>query len=285
MATFYNQATISLGGNVIGSNVTEGEVVTTVTMLKTAISTDYRVGDNIAYLINLINSDNEGKNGITVTDNLGLFSPNENLEVVPLTYVDQSVKYYVNGVLQTAPTVVAGPPLVISGINIPAGGNVTIIYEAKANDYAPRGAGAYITNTVEVSGEQICDILTDSATVPTRDEPQLSIAKAICPETVTCGNELTYTFIIQNLGNTAVLATDNLILTDTFQPPLNNITVRLNGTLLTEGVEYTYDATTGEFTTIGGAIPVPQATFVRDATTGIISTTPGVVTLTITGNI
>lgn len=46
--------------------------------------------------------------------------------------------YYANGTLQPTPTVDAeGTALVISGINVPAGGNAIIVYEAQANQFAP----------------------------------------------------------------------------------------------------------------------------------------------------
>ena len=173
----------------------------------------------------------------------------------------------------------------ISGIDIPAGGNVIILYEVRANEYAPLGSEDIISNTVEATGESICEELTDTADVPTRDEPLLSIAKAICPDSLTCGDEITYTFIIQNSGNTPVVTTDNLIVSDTFDPALQNITVRLNGVLLVEGTDYTYDEISGVFTTLPGAITVPAATFSRDVNTGIITTTPGTATITVTGTI
>ena len=285
MATFYNQASLSFGGRVTNSNVTEGEVLTRVSMTKTAVTTDYGSGDNIVYAVTLVNADTTAKSGITITDDLGRFTPTGGPEVVPLTYVPGSVLYYQNGVLQPAPTVNAGPPLVISGIDIPAGGNVIILYEVRANEYAPLGSEDIISNTVEATGESICEELTDTADVPTRDEPLLSIAKAICPDSLTCGDEITYTFIIQNSGNTPVVATDNLIVSDTFDPALQNITVRLNGVLLVEGTDYTYDEISGMFTTLPGAITVPAATFSRDVNTGIIITTPGTATITVTGTI
>ncbi len=284
MATFYNQATLTFAGRVTNSNVTEGELVSGLCLTKTAVSTDYGPGDGIVYAITLVNADSVAKNGITLTDDLGAYTlTGGTAEFVPLTYVDGSVLYYQNGVLQSAPTVVAGDTLVISGIDVPAGGNVIILYEVRANSFAPLSAGSSIFNSVSAGGEGICEELTDSAQIPTRDEPLLSIAKAVNPLTLTCGDEVTYTFIIQNTGNTAVVATDNLSVSDTFNPILTGITVSLNGELLNEGTEYTYDEQTGEFTTIGGAIPVPAATFTRDSETGVVTTTPGVAVLTITG--
>lgn len=285
MATFYNQATLTFDGRTVTSNQTEGEVVTRVTLTKTAVSTDYGPGDNIVYAVTLVNTDTTEKTNISLTDNLGRFTPPVGPEVVPLSYVGGTVLYYQNGAPQPAPTVNAGPPLVISGIDIPAGGNVTILYEVQANEFAPRGENAVINNEVEAEGCNLCDALSDTAQIPTRNEPELSIAKAVCPETVSCGDEVTYTFIIQNTGNTEVVATDNLIVSDLFNPALSDITVALNGTTLSEGTGYTYDEATGEFATIGGAIPVPAATFTRDPETGVVRTTPGVAVLTVTGRI
>lgn len=285
MATFFNQATLNLNGRVLTSNQTEGEVLTRVTLTKTAVSGDYGPGDNIVYAITLVNTDTTVKNNITLTDNLGLFTLPGGSEIVPLSYTGGNVLYYQNGILQPTPTVTAGPPLVISGISIPAGGNTVILYEVEANEYAPRGENAVINNEVTADGDGLCDLLSDTATVPTRNEAALSIAKAICPDTVNCGDKITYTFIIQNIGNTAVVATDNLTVNDLFNPPLNGITVRLNGEALTEGVGYTYNEETGEFTTLDGAIPVPAANFTRDAETGVITVTPGVALITVTGRI
>ncbi|MBR3875654.1 MAG: hypothetical protein IKJ25_02625 [Clostridia bacterium] len=286
MATFYNQATLSFAGRVTNSNVTEGELVSGLSLTKTAVSTDYGPGDGIVYAVTLVNADSVAKSGITLTDNLGAYTlMGGTTEFVPLTYVDGSVLYYQNGVLQPAPTVVAGNTLVISGIDVPAGGNVIVLYEVRANSFAPLSAGSSIFNTVSAGGDGVCEELTDNAQIPTRDEPLLSIAKAVNPLTLTCGDEVTYTFIIQNAGNTAVVATDDLIVSDTFNPILTSITVTLNGELLNEGTQYTYNEQTGEFTTIGGAIPVPTATFTRDSETGVVTTTPGVAVLTITGMI
>lgn len=285
MATFYNQASLSFGGRVTNSNVTEGEVITRVSLTKTAVTTDYGPGENIVYAVTLVNSDTVDKNNITLTDDLGIYALDGGINVVPLTYVNGSIIYYLNGVLQPAPVVNAGPPLVISGIDVPAGGVATLLYEVRANEFAPLSAGSAIYNYVTANADDICDELGDSAQVPTRDEPLLSIAKAVCPETVTCGSEVTYTFIIQNAGNIPVVATDNLIVTDIFNPTLSNITVNLNSQPLVLGTGYTYDEETGQFTTLNGAISVPAATYIRDTDTGVVTTTPGVAVLTATGTI
>lgn len=278
MATFFNQATLSYGDNVTNSNITTGEVITGLTLTKTAASANYGDGDGITYVITLVNATGTDRTGVSVSDNLGVYTLGTTA-LVPLTYVDGSVLYYQNGVLQAAPTVNVGTDLVFSGITVPAGGNATIVYEATANGYAPLAAGSSITNTA-TSGE-----LTDTATVGVREEAALTIAKAISPTVVSDNGQITYTFVIQNSGNLEAVATDNVTVTDTFNPILSDITVTLDGATLAEGAGYTYNEATGEFATVPGVITVPAATYVQNPTTGLITTTPGVAVLTVSGTI
>ena len=281
MAIFYNQATLNLGGSLINSNVTAGEIVAGLTMTKTAASSDYGAGDGITYIVSIVNSGTIDTTGVTVTDDLGAFDVG-GTAVVPLTYIVGSVMYYENGVLMPAPTVTDTQPLTISGISIPAGGNAIIVYEARVNEFAPLAEGSVITNTATLSS---CEVLTDSATVPVREDVELSISKTLYPLVVTDNGEVTYTFIIQNTGNVPVVATDNLTVTDNFTPALTDITVTLDGAELTEGAGYTYNEATGEFATADGTITVPAATYTRDPETGALITTPGYAVLVVRGNV
>jgi len=52
-----------------------------------------------------------------------------------------------------------------------------------------------------------------------------------------------------------------------------------------EGVNYTYDAATGEFATVAGQITVPAATYAQDPATGLWTIQPGVAVLTVTGTV
>lgn len=278
MATFYNQATLSYGNNITTSNITTGELISGLTVTKAVASSGYGVGEGVTYLVSLVNATATDRTGITLTDDLGAYTVGT-VNAVPLTYVDGSIIYYVNGVAQTAPTVTSGTELTITGINIPAGGNATIVYEATANNSAPLTAGSTITNTVTVDEESA------TATVSVRETVELSIAKAVCPAVVNDNGQLTYTFIIQNTGNLDATDTDNVVITDTFNPILNGITVTLNGTALTLGTDYTYDETTGEFATVAGAITVPSATYTQNSDTGVITATPGVSVLTVSGTV
>lgn len=286
MATFTNQATLSYNNNVTNSNIVTGEIVEALTVTKTAVQDSYRNGDTVTYVVNIVNSGTTDYTGLTVTDNLGEYTlPDGTTTAVPLNYLDSTARYFVNGVPQTDPTVTAGPPLTITGINVPAGGNAQIIYSARANEFAPLDTAGTINNTVTTTGAGLANPITAAQTLPVELEPNLSITKAVNPVSVVGNGPITYTFVISNTGNTAAEADDNLVVTDTFDPILNITNVSLDGTALTSPADYSYDTNTGAFATTAGRITVPPATFTQNPTTGEVTTVPGTATLTVTGTI
>lgn len=283
MAVFYNQATLSYNGGVTNSNIVSGEIVSTLTAEKTAVNGSYTAGDEITYIVSLVNSGTTSFTGLTLNDDLGAYNVGT-ITVVPLDYLEGSLRYYVNGVLQAAPTVTAGPPLSVTGIRVPAGGNAIIVYDAQVNRYASPEAGGSVVNTVTVTGDGIVNPVTATETVTAEDTARLSISKSLSPTTVPENGEITYTFIIQNSGSAAVTAADAAVITDLFDPVLDITSVTFNGTAWAAPTNYTYD-TAGNFSTVAGQVTVPAATFTQDPTTGIWTTTPGISTLVVTGTV
>lgn len=202
--------------------------------------------------------------------------------VYPLAYVPNSVRYYVNGVLQTAPTATPEPPLVITVPNVPANGSIMLVYEAEVTAYAPLGTNGSITNTANVTDGNL--EVSASETVSTDDRAVLTISKALCPAVVTGNGQITYTFVIENTGNTEASEAERIVLTDTFDPILKNIAVTFNGTAWTAGTQYTYGETTGVFATLPGQITVPAAQYTQNEN-GTWATTPGTAEVVITGTV
>lgn len=282
MAQFTNQAQLRYNNQVTNSNVAVGEILDVLSATKTAVVNTYSRNGRVTYVLSIINGGTTDITSRTISDNLGAYSFGDTT-VVPLTYIDGSIRYYVNGALQPAPTVTAGTGLMITGISIPAGGNATVIYEAIINEFAPLGTADFITNVARITGDG-ANTVTASTTINTDDSPELSITKAISPVPVNVNGRVTYTFTIQNYGNTAVAAGDGAVVTDTFNPMLSNLAVTFNGTSWTSPTNYTYNETTGLFSTVAGQITVPAATYTQNAN-GSYTVTPGVSTLTVTGNI
>lgn len=288
MATFYNQATLSYNGNTTTSNITAGELLEVLSATKTALIGTYAANDNVTYIINIVNSGTTAFNGLTVTDNLGAASATVggvSATVYPLTYVPDSAQYYVNGVRQPDPSVTAAQELVFTGINVPAGGNAALIYQANVNRFAPLNTGGTITNTATVSGSSLSSDITVSETITAAARAMLTISKSLSPTTVAENGRLTYTFIIQNLGNTAAEAADNVTVTDTFNPVLNSLNVTFGNVPWNASSEYTYNNLTGAFATTAGQITVPAATYTQDPETGAWIVNPGVSILTVAGTV
>ena len=284
MAVFSNQATLTYNGITTNSNVAYGEIIDVITASKTAIEGSYSVGDTVTYVVNLRNTGDSAISTLTVTDDLGAYDF-AGTTVYPLTYEAGSATLFVNGVLQADPAVTAGPPLTVTGINIPANGDAVLVYQARVNEFANPAAGGSIVNTATITGDTLGAPITASETVTAEAAPTLTISKTITPSQVVDNERVTYTFVIQNFGNEAVIATDNAAVTDTFDPRLSALTVTFEGTTWTQGVEYNYTEADGLFATVPGQITVPAATVTQDPTTGAYTTIPGVATLTVTGTI
>ena len=284
MAIFSNQATLTYNGSSTNSNIAYGEILDVLAATKTAIEGSYTPGQLVTYAVTLRNTGTAPLTGLIVTDDLGGYLFN-GTTVYPLTYEAGSAALFTNGVPQAAPTVAAGPPLVFSGITVPAGGDVVLVYQARANAYANPTAEGSILNTVTVTGDGLSAPVTATETVTAASAPELTISKSITPAQVVDNERVTYTFVIQNSGNQPVVATDNAAITDTFNPILTALAVTFEGTPWTQGVQYNYNEATGVFATVPGQILVPAATYTQDPVTGAYTVTPGIATLTVTGTI
>ena len=278
MAIFTNQATLVYNGGSANSNVAVGEILEVLSADKTAVSGSYAPGELVTYVITIRNTGTGAFTNLTVTDDLGGGAN------APLTYEEGTALYFVNGVPQAAPAVTPGAPLVFTGITVPAGGNAAIVYQARANAFADPGLEGTITNTVTITGGGLTAPVTATETVNAVIGADLTITKTITPAQVADNGRVTYTFLIQNSGNEAIDAADDASVTDTFDPILTDITVTLNGVTLAPGTGYTYDETTGLFTTVPGVVTVPAATFTQSAD-GAYTRTPGLATLIVTGTI
>ena len=284
MAIFSNQATLTYNGSSTNSNIAYGEILDVLAVTKTAVESSYTPGELVTYVVTLRNTGSAALTGLTVTDDLGGYDFN-GTTIYPLTYEAGSAALFTNGVPQPAPAVTAGPPLVVTGITVPAGGDVVLVYQARVNAFADPVAGGTIDNTVTVTGDGLSAPITATETVTADAAPVLTISKSITPSQVVDNDRVTYTFVIQNSGNQPVVATDNAAITDTFDPILTALAVTFDGAAWTQGVQYNYNEATGLFTTVPGQILVPAATYTQDPVTGAYSVTPGIATLVVTGTI
>ena len=287
MATIENFATVSYtSGGVTEtkvSNLAEIGLESAISFTKTTLGETYGEDEVVTYILSMTNTSTSAITNVSITDDLGTFVFGT-LELTPLTYAPPAL-LLIDGqdvsAQLTVDTATAGS-LVFSFPTLPAGATANIVYRAAVNEYAPLDVEAGITNTATLTSDSDCADGTASATITAVSAANVSVFKQMSPNPVICGDTVTYTIRIYNYGN---IAAENVVLTDTFNPAPTNITVSRDGVLLT-GTDYSY--VNGTLTVPAGtttAVSVPGATFVRDATTGIVTVTPGMVEYTITGTI
>ncbi|MBQ9112276.1 MAG: DUF11 domain-containing protein [Clostridia bacterium] len=287
MATIENFATVSYtSGGVAAtrtSNLAQIELDSSLNFSKITLGTTYTANSPITYIISLTNDGTTAVNGITVTDDLGTFTEGT-AELTPLTFVEPAL-LLINGqdtsAQLTVDTSVPGT-LTFTLPSLVPGATANIVYKALPNEFAPLAAGSAITNTATVSGDVECANGTDSATVTVAQAADIEVVKNMSPNPVVCGDVVTYTIRIYNYGNTDA---EDVRLNDTFVPAPENISVYRNGVLLEE-TAFTY--ADGTLTVPAEGMEgdtVPAATFTRDAVTGEVTVTPGVVEYVVTGTI
>ena len=287
MATIENFATVSYtSGGVLEtkvSNLAEIGLESAVNFSKTTLGDTYSEDSVITYILSITNTSASAIANVSITDDLGSFVFGT-MELTPLAYTapalllidgqDVSAQLTVDDT--TAGSLVFGFP------TLPAGATANIVYRATVNEYAPLDLNSAIVNTATLTSDSDCADGSASATVTAASAANVSVFKQMAPNPVVCGDVVTYTIRIYNYGN---IAAENVVLTDTFNPAPDTITVSKDGVLL-GGSEYSY--VSGTLTTpvgTGTPVSVPAATFTRDAATGIVSVTPGMVEYVITGQI
>ena len=283
MATFTNKATLSYNGLTVASNTVTGEIAEVLEISKTALSETYGE-DPVTYAVAFVNSGASALTGLTMTDDLGAYTVGEQT-VYPLSYVAGTVRYFVNGVLQPEPAVTATAGLTVEGLSLPAGGSAVLVYEAAPTQFAPPEAGGQIVNTATVSGAGIASPVSAQETIAAEEAPRLAIFKSVSPAEVTDNGVLTYTFVIENRGNAAADASAGIVVSDLFDPLLQDLNVMMDGAPMPRATGYVYDESTGQFDTVAGVITVPAAQISQDPATGAYTVQPGSATLIVSGTV
>ncbi len=290
MATIItNQATLNYtftggtGTTTALSNVASAVLNGQISIEKAVLSEAYRVGQDLTFIISVANNGDTASNNITVTDNLGTYTVDAT-QYTPLTFVGPA-RLLINGASSGTVTPTVGTNDITFELpSIPAGGNAQIIYVARPNQFANGVSGSSITNTATADCNCPCtELITDTATLAADDYAEVDVLKSITPNPVVCGEDVTFTFELINRGN---LDATGVVLTDTFDPAITDITVRVNGAVVApENYTYVGGVLTLPATGSGYTLTVPAATFTQNPDTGVVTVTPGDVQITVTGTI
>ncbi len=272
MPNYENRASLTYNSHTKNSNTVSFQVNNSLSFTKTALATTYKPDDEIAFVLDIINSTDTSYPDIKITDDLGLDWNNPSgVGSFPLLYVNGSVRYYKNGILAVPPTAsfsVNGTTF--TGLSILPNETSTLIYEVYITEYAPfeivHGISKTITSTATLSSNQgdgnYTKLAQESVTITADSFTAPSLTKSLFPSTIIPGKELTYTFILNNYGN--ILLTEETWYTgiiDTFTHPFTITNVTYNGVKWTESDDYSYNQDTREFKSINNKISIPAATY------------------------
>ena len=287
MATIENFATVSYtSGGVTEtkvSNLAEIGLESAISFAKTTLGDTYSEDSVITYILSITNTSANTVSNIRITDDLGSFVFGT-IELTPLGYTAPALLLIDGQDVSSQLTVddTTAGSLVFSFPTLSAGATANIVYRASVNEFAPLDLNSAIVNTATLTSDSDCADGSVSATVTAASAANVSVFKQMAPNPVVCGDVVTYTIRIYNYGN---IPAEDVVLTDTFNPAPDTITVSKDGVVL-GGSEYSYVG--GTLTTpvgTGTPVSVPAATFTRDSETGILNVTPGVVEYVITGQI
>lgn len=282
MASILNKANISYLGMTKGSNITKGDLNDFVTVTKTANTVSYTPNSVVTYYVNIINDGATDFVIDNVRDNLGAYTFGTN-NLVPLDYIPASAVIFIDGVSLPDVVVTEGNGITINGFTVPAGQTATVSYSAMVNEFAPLDRtedNAEIRNIADVTGTSNAVYTADAVIYPDANA-NLVITKTADKDSVSSGDTITYTFIVQNLGSGNADADVNAVITDTFNPRLTGITVELNNAPFTD---FTYTEDTGDFATNERAITIPAASYSR-TDTGRVVIDPQQAVVSVTGTI
>ena len=280
-----NQASIRYNYSGAGTGTAVSNTVTTnlldrytLAATKTPLSSTFRPGENVTYVIRVENNGSGDLYNVTIADDLGGGAD------TPLVYNPASLRAYVDSIPVTISPVVQGGTLTaVLPAPLPAGTAAILVYTAQVRpdvDFTLQS----ITNTAAVTanggsaaGPAVTVTPSPTATLLRDSYAEVTLYKEADKQSVMAGEPLTYTFTLTNQGNQAA---DSVTLTDQLPTgfSVTQVSVSAGGatTVLAPG-DYTVaaDNTITIPSTTGKAITVPAATVAA----------PGIATVAITGTV
>ncbi len=256
-----NQARLTyLSGGEVGSaksNVASTAIPDSLEAAKISLETSYKANDEITYILSATNNCCCGETALTVTDNLGSFTPQScTAAVTPLSYVGPALLFIDSVESDALNTSVFADRVMFTVPSLPSGSSAVIIYKVKVNEYADLREGAYIENSA--SFDYLCTgpkSVSVSHVLPVDSYADVSIIKSMNKD---CSCEgMTYRFVICNNGNAEAA---DMVLTDEFDPAPEITSITVDGRLVPADLyTYTGGVLTLSQTGSGETITVPAA--------------------------
>ena len=286
----YNTASLSFEygsrKGFVSSNIAFTTLQDSITVSKSSLGNIYFQNTEIPFIISISNNNQEEIKNLVIEDDLGTYSLGQGLldsEFTPLEFVDTAF-LYIGGIFNSniTPKISKGK-IVFKVSSIPAKSNIIILYKVSTNEFSPLTTGSEIKTTATVTSTCMSSPILASNTIKVKEEADIKIIKNMCPNPITSGDIITYTFSLYNYGN---ITATNVVLNDTFSPVAENLNVYLDSKIVPNS-NYSYVGGTLKLPCENSetSISIPAANFIQDSITGIISVNPGTINITITGRI
>ncbi len=275
------------------SNMTINTFEEITNISKISLEEYYDENSEIIFIITVNNNSTDTIKNLKITDNLGAYNFNNNnlyiKKLTPLNYIGPSFLYISGNFHSKIDPVIYSDKLIFNVQNIPAKSNINIIYKSRITEYAPLNLNSKITSITELDSGILVQNVNNikntacSNNIFTKEHADLSIVKNTSPNIITPGEKVAYNFILYNHGN---IEAQNVILSDKFVPAPENIKIYIDSNPISEN---NFSYINGTLTVPGlnsdFNITVPPAVFSQDNITGAIITEPGVVYISVTGQI
>lgn len=273
-------------GETTGKSVSNSAAVTILDSLvvaKKCFGTQYRIGEELTYILTLENNSTRSLTDIQISDDLGSFMTGNALLVTPLTYTGPAYLLVDGLFFAELPAEVSGHSVNFTIAALAAACRATVLYKAVVNEYAPYAPSSVIENTAVVTAPALNESKEASATASAENYVDVRIVKSMYPNPVTEGDNLTYDFAIYNYGNT--VATD-VVLTDTLISSPGVIAVSVDGVPV-DSSQFDYADAVFMLPNAKAllSITIPAATFTQDPITGAYTVEPGMVSIIVRGGI
>lgn len=273
------QVTYSYGAltDTVLSNTTNTTLVDpyTLEVTKTAVTPSVTAGGDVVYVVRVENTGTGVLYNPTVTDDLATGTGT----TAPLSYVDGSAKFYVNGEPSTG-TATEGVNNVVfvSTATLQTGDNLIVVYAARKTDNQAEdivNTASVSANAGSVDGTAVTG--TDSETVTIETSANVTVFKAADKDTVAPGNTLTYTFTLMNTGNSAA---ESIQFVDAFPAEftVNTVSYTVDGAETPiEAADYTI--------TPPNTLTIPSTDTLSISVPAATAAGPGITIITVTGTV